>query len=280
MKKKKRLYNFIVRRPNRHTFSKLFNWYVSFSNALRNKKRWNIKVVSDEPVFRVRDETGQEISFLHSERVGFYRYGVQPRTKGLLNDYFIDPTMISDGDVVIDCGANIGEIGLGLHLEGKAVRYIAFEPGRDEAACCKLNNPNGVIEQRALWHEKTTLKFYEKSDTADSSLIEFSGYGSVVEVETTTLNDYCEENDIRSIKLLKIEGEGAEPEILKGAEKILDRVHYICVDCGPERGLTKEPTLPAVCHFLTERGFRFEKISTKRLTALFVLESPLPERSG
>jgi FkbM family methyltransferase len=197
---------------------KPFICYVSFSNALRNKKRWNIKVVSEEPVFRVRDDTGQEISFLHSERVGFYRYGVQPRTKGLLGDNFIDMAMISDGDVVIDCGANIGEIGLGLRLEGKSVRYIAFEPGRDEAACCKLNNPDGTVEQRALWHEKTTLKFYEKSDTADSSLIEFSGYGSVVEVETTTLNDYCKENDIRSIKLLKIEGEGAEPEILKGAQ--------------------------------------------------------------
>ncbi|WP_417711671.1 hypothetical protein [Roseibium aggregatum] len=71
MKKKKRLYNFIVRHPNRHTFVKLFNWYVTFSNALRSKKRWNIKVVSDEPVFRVLDDEGREISFLHSERVGF-----------------------------------------------------------------------------------------------------------------------------------------------------------------------------------------------------------------
>ena len=45
------------------------------------------------------------------------------------------------------------------------------------------------------------------------------------------------------IKLLKLEAEGAEPEILLGG---LDKIHlidYICADVGPERGLSYETTL-------------------------------------
>ena len=76
--------------------------------------------------------------------------------------------------------------------------------------------------------------------------------------------------NIGDINVLKIEGEGAEPEILRGAEKTLQRVKYVCVDCGPERGMAKDSTLPPVCHYLLSQGFKFDQVSAKRLTARFV----------
>lgn len=80
-------------------------------------------------------------------------------------------------------------------------------------------------------------------------------------------NDPCRlllKNSLDKIKILKIEGEGAEPDILQGAASILDRLEYICVDCGPERGLAKDSTLPDF------KGFQVQKVNNKRLTALFV----------
>ena len=43
--------------------------------------------------------------------------------------------------------------------------------------------------------------------------------------------------NFKKIKLLKVEAEGAEPEVLLGTAKILKRIEFISVDCGPERGL-------------------------------------------
>lgn len=38
------------------------------------------------------------------------------------------------------------------------------------------------------------------------------------------------------MKLLKVEAEGAEPEVLLGSRDILRNVDYVTVACGPERG--------------------------------------------
>ena len=38
--------------------------------------------------------------------------------------------LFSDGDLVIDCGANVGEINIALKLQGIYVNYFAFEPNR------------------------------------------------------------------------------------------------------------------------------------------------------
>ncbi|MHA7775263.1 FkbM family methyltransferase [Roseibium sp. M-1] len=272
MKKKRRLLNYIFSQKDEKLFSTLFNLYASASRILNGKNPWKVTTEIRDGKIVVTDEAKIQISILHQRRVGFYRSGIERRTTDLIADYLIDPEDIAEGDVFIDCGANIGEIGLGFRLLGKKVKYIAFEPGRDEISCCRLNNPEGTCAPLALWHEKTILSFYEKSDTADSSLIEFSGYEAVRRVETTTLDDYCSENNISDIKFLKIEGEGAEPEILKGAVNTLKRVKYVCVDCGPERGLAKESTLPAVCQFLMSRGFKFDRVTANRLTARFVAD--------
>ena len=273
MKKKKRLLNFITRRKNAKLFATLFNIYVAVNRFLRGAKSWKIVVKPEGQYFKVTDNENRIINILHSERIGFYKFGIKPRIAGLLDDYFINPNEIQKGDTVIDCGANIGEIGLGLRLFGKEPNYIAFEPGRREAELCERNNPGGICEKLALWYEKTTLEFYEMSKSADSSLIEFDGYRSVTKVTTTTLNDYCTEHEIEKIKVLKIEGEGAEPEILRGADKILHNVKYICIDCGPERGYSKKETLPEVKEFLNLHGFKLQKLNESRLTALFAQNS-------
>ena len=43
--------------------------------------------------------------------------------------------------------------------------------------------------------------------------------------------------------LLKVEAEGAEPEVLQGLKKNLSRVEFITVDCGFERGLNQKSTI-------------------------------------
>jgi hypothetical protein len=71
------------------------------------------------------------------------------------------------------------------------------------------------------------------------------------------------------IRLLKLEAEGAEPEILVGAESVLSRIDYIAADLGPERGLKQEQTATPVINFLLARGFELIDMKFDRVTCLF-----------
>ena len=195
---------------------------------------------------------------------------MKARVDQLMSDYMIDLEKIEDGDCIIDCGANIGELGVGFALNNKKVNYISFEPGSREYKACAKNNPGFRSENCALWNKNEELKFYEKSDTADSSVIEISSYDEIVTVKAIRLDDFCKNASIESVKYLKVEAEGAEPEVLEGAVETLKRTQYVCVDCGFERGIEQSSTLPDVTNFLLERGFSLAGINGARLTALFV----------
>jgi hypothetical protein len=58
------------------------------------------------------------------------------------------------------------------------------------------------------------------------------------------------------IALLKLEAEGAEPEILKGGLDTLQRTFFVVADLGPERGLKGERTFEASSEILKNHGFR------------------------
>jgi hypothetical protein len=88
-------------------------------------------------------------------------------------------------------------------------------------------------------------------------------------VEVTTISSLLNERKIAAVKLLKLEAEGAEPEILAGAEDCLERVEYISADLGPERGLALESTAAAVTNFLISRGFMLIDVVPGRWTFLF-----------
>ena len=51
---------------------------------------------------------------------------------------------------------------------------------------------------------------------------------------------------IKQIKLLKIDAEGYEPEVLSGSIATLSQTEYVAVDFGPERGLEQKDTIIAI----------------------------------
>ena len=73
----------------------------------------------------------------------------------------------------------------------------------------------------------------------------------------------------KNIKLLKIDGEGFEPEILSSCVKSLSEIEFISVDYGNERGLEKLSTVVPVLNFLYENSFSLIKESEYRKIGLF-----------
>ena len=70
-------------------------------------------------------------------------------------------------------------------------------------------------------------------------------------------------------KLIKLEAEGFEPEILKGLKKHLNSVEYITIDCGFERGKNQESTIAECSNYLIKNNFKMIDFGYPRIVALF-----------
>lgn len=207
------------------------------------------------------------INFVFINRANLYFSGIVERFDQLLEQYDIDLSSIPEKATFVDCGANIGEIGAALNYYRPDLNYIAFEPGAREFTALTLNlQGKGRLINFGLWYENTDLVFYEKGDTADSSYLEIEDFTNCITVSVVTLD---------SLKLahdniyLKLEAEGAEPEVLRGAENTLDRISAIYADCGFERGIKAETTLPAVANILFAKRFELKSVTKDRLVLVF-----------
>lgn len=184
--------------------------------------------------------------------------------------YHLEQVRFSAKDVFVDCGANVGELGVWALQQG--LEYHAIDPDECAAQACDMNVFDGAPKTHrvGLTAENRPMIFYKKTATADSSLIKPPGVSEPHQITGTRLSDLCASLGISRIKLLKVEAEGAEPEVLAGASKIIPKTEYITVDCSPERGVEQKHTLIEAVNYLMPRGF--ELIATmlgRRMTLLF-----------
>jgi len=209
---------------------------------------------NDQNVFFAQDK---EIYFYFTDKIrgfNFYRHGVKDRANQLLKAYFIDHIGFNDHDIIVDCGANYGDLGLGIKLLNKNTSYWPYEPDPSAFKCLKLNFPHARVSNCALGKNKCVAKFFLCPETGDSSLLKMSKKSTdEIEVQVTTLNHDLK--DVHRVKLLKIEAEGGEPEVLQGATEILQKIEYIAVDGGPERGIECKTTIEKIINILTSVQF-------------------------
>ncbi len=186
----------------------------------------------------------------------------------------MDTIAFDDEDIVIDVGANIGELSKGLSMD-RSLRIVAIEPEQLEFVSLQKNLEGSDAEtfNCLLWSCSADLDFYSANDTGDSSVFKPRNNIEPSPRKAMALDELASCSKILSgdgpIKLLKLEAEGAEPEILEGASRILQRIEYIAADVGPERGLSKESTLIPVQTILMDYGFVPVKFGLPRAVMLF-----------
>ncbi|MAS09656.1 FkbM family methyltransferase [Salinisphaera sp.] len=203
-------------------------------------------------------------------RVWLYRKGIEKRLQALARQYFLPDIDTFSGALVIDVGANVGE--LSRYVSDRGARVISIEPEPLEGRALALNlaGRDSIVINQALWSEPATLDFFCKNDSGDSSLIEMANASETRSVQATTLDDvYREYGNDQRVKLLKLEAEGAEPEILDGARQMLSHVDYVSADVGPERGADAQNTFIPVYERLHAAGFRPIAFGHKRCVTLF-----------
>jgi len=215
---------------------------------------------------RSGDET---IIVCRRERHHRYRKGVAARIENLVGKYGLNDATIESGGVFIDYGSNMGE--LGFWARRKNMTYVAFEPEPPPAHCVDLNHFGGEAKARrvALWHRRETLEFFSTPEAADNSAFDTEKTRESRPAEALPLNEAGVDLTGPGTHILKLEAEGAEPEILNGAKETLKTLHYIAAEFGYERGVEQRHTFVEVCNRLLPLGFRLVATNLGKCPVLF-----------
>lgn len=208
-----------------------------WSDARRRRTRVRFKARNG--LLIARYETG-DFHFYAAERVRRYVWpqGIEKKKHDMLVNYRLKGLTEANGEatVAIDIGANVGE--LTLALEDRFDQVIAVEPD-PVAYRCLSENVAGLANvrtvQAAIAAAGGSREFYLSSMGADSSLHPPNRWTNTIQVRCITVAELLAEMGIERVTLLQVEAEGAEPEVLDGAETALSRVLSVVVDCSPER---------------------------------------------
>jgi FkbM family methyltransferase len=256
----KRLSKYIFRKAvkaNRKLFVFLFNL---FSILRRSNNRIFIK-----ENFYYNKELNWRF---FNKRQGLYAYGngFKKRKEELLSAYLIKNLYFNDKDNIIDIGANNGDFYLCFEKE---IKYYGFEPSPIVFSNLKHNIKNQNLYNLGVSNlEDKNIEFFLDDEFGDSSILPIDNYTNKITIETTTLDKIIHKIQ-KKIKLIKVEAEGYEPEILWGLKKYINEVEYITIDCGFERGIERKSTIAECSNYLIQNNFKMIDFGSPRIVALY-----------
>ncbi|MDJ1168126.1 FkbM family methyltransferase [Roseofilum sp. BLCC_M154] len=151
--------------------------------------------------------------------------GIDPVKNG---ESIVANIIAKNSSAFIDVGANIGNWSSAF-LEGSSndVRGLLFEPSN--YAIEKLNsrfceNKNLNIVQACVADEPGSMKFYEEPEAGEtSSLVKGASNSNAIEktIEVTTIDIELERLNWEYVDFLKIDAEGYDLKVIRGAYKFL-----------------------------------------------------------
>ncbi len=152
---------------------------------------------------------------------------------------------LREGMTVFDVGANVGELTLIFsRFVGESGNVYAFEASSSvfkklEIICCAAGRRNVTLNHLALSDKNGSIKLnvYEEAYSSFNSQATrpLKNYGldlepiGAEETSAITLDNYCENKKIERIDLLKIDVEGAELQVLRGAREMLKSKLIACL---------------------------------------------------
>ena len=187
---------------------------------------------------------------------GFYRPWVLPYFDGLL----------AQGKTVVDVGANVGQFTLwAAKRVGSEGRVVAFEPD----LCCfeklvrnvHLNSREGIfLENIALsdFDGEAVLHLNDEQDDnqGQGSLSWQTHHRRTQPIMCMKLDNYLPQKGIKGVQVLKIDTQGAEYRVLKGAVNLIGTDHpAVILRCHERKCRAMGDSTVAVQEFLIDRGY-------------------------
>lgn len=177
--------------------------------------------------------------------INFFGYEINKKNQNIINK-FDDWTKFlieNSKPIIFDVGAGNGQSIKRYKKIFEFPEIHSFEPNLDEINIIKQNYSNDenlIINNIALGEKKEILEFNISHTPAHSSFNEFNKNTSwfksrlvknnlddkkyikkKINIQTITLDDYVDKNQISNIDVLKIDTQGFEDKVLLGAQKCL-----------------------------------------------------------
>lgn len=138
--------------------------------------------------------------------------------------------VVRPGDMVLDVGAHIGTFAIPLaNAVGETGRVVAFEAAADMVGLLLENvELNGLEDVVEVHHEAVGAFRIPQVPThrvpGNSGATRWHGSMSsgIGETPATTLDDWWQEAGEPHVHVVKVDVEGAEPEVLSGGAKLLE----------------------------------------------------------
>ena len=217
-----------------------YRYFKEFLEVLVGKTSLKLYLAYNYPSFyKPKFKEGEKLKWRGIEFISPSAYGFTHEMPFILGcDMYSTPEChVEAGDIVFDVGTHFGSFSYYAVQKGAREVY-AFEPNPYVFEILKkhaemwsdkikpyqlaLSDKNGeadlfISEGLELGGVSTMLKNKEKS------ALKFYKYNKKVKVKTMTLDSFVKEYNVERVDFIKIDAEGSEREILKGAKETIKR---------------------------------------------------------
>ena len=175
--------------------------------------------------------------------------------------------------VIFDVGANVGQTALAFAGLYPQAAILSFEPGaeayRDLCANTR-DNPRIQPVNAALGAQDGQAELFLNGAHVTNSLLDndagaglyvdpaFLAHRSTATVEVATLDRFCRDRNIARIDLLKIDAQGYELEILRGARLLIEdrSIPLIYLEVSFVPIYKDQPLFPEIYGYMLDKGYK------------------------
>jgi FkbM family methyltransferase len=170
-------------------------------------------------------------------------------------------------DVIFDVGSHIGIFTLkASRLVGVDGVIYSFEPNPGNFAILKqnliMNNSSNVrFFDKAVSSQNGSMPVFITDNNSGMSSVQFKNANRQVSVFSVTLDHIIWEKGIQKVNFLKLDVEGHEIEVLKGANRFLDICECIAMETHERQG---GPSNNIIIGELRQHGFKIDLLKLNK----------------
>ena len=146
--------------------------------------------------------------------------------------YGVGEQDVHAGDIVLDCGANVG-VYTREALKNGAKLVVSIEPAPENIECLRRNFAPEIAARRVILYAKgvwdkdemLVMRVDPDNSAADSFIIRRPGAVETKQLPLTTVDKLVAELKLERVDFIKMDIEGAEQRALQGARETLARYH-------------------------------------------------------
>lgn len=179
----------------------------------------------------------------------------------------INEIKIKPNQIILDIGANVGYYSLKFSkIMGHTGKIIAIEPDPNSYFTLKqnfeLNDFSNIeIHNVAITDKNEVIHLFQnQTHSGKSSIFKNSDFKESIKISTKTLDEITG-NRFSKIDFIKIDTEGSELSILKGATETLKITHKILIELHEEILIKNEQNPLEIKKILELNGFKIKTFS-------------------